>query len=214
MHKDATADRAGRTARDTVGTEVLDALERMLDADARFSSLSVQAICTQAGVSRSAFYVNFSDKTEVLLKLLERAMGEVAQVADSWLEGDPQLGLESLLAAQHNAFTVYRKHAPLLRAYNEVAAYDDEVAALWRQWLSEIISAFAKRIRSGQRSGVVRRELSPTTAARFIVLGSDRLLREETASTDGSADRRLAREVAYAIWALLHCPNGSPEPTG
>lgn len=132
-------------------------------------------------------------------------MGEVAQVADNWLTSKPFLGLEPLTTAQYDAITVYRKHAALLQAAAEVAAQNDQVAAMWSGWLGDITTEFARRIRAGQRAGVVRKELSPIIAAKFIVMGSDRLLREEIMTTDGSSDRRVARQVAQAIWSLLHC---------
>jgi AcrR family transcriptional regulator len=209
MTSNALNSHSKRTARDGVASEVLDAVKRLLDAGERFSTLSVQTICGEAGVSRSAFYVNFSDKTDLLLRLLEGAMDEIAGVADGWLNAEPFLGLEPLVTAQLNAIRVYRKHSTLLRATAEMAAQDDTVATLWSAWLGDITAAFAKRIRAGQRAGIVRQSLSPTVAAKFVVLGSDRLLREEVMLTNGTSDRRVAREMARAIWSMLHCAGQS-----
>ena len=62
---------SGRTRRDAVQAELLDAVERLLEAGESYTSLGVQRICDEAGVARSAFYTNFANKSELLL-VLER----------------------------------------------------------------------------------------------------------------------------------------------
>jgi AcrR family transcriptional regulator len=195
---------ASRTPRDAVRAEVFAAVMRLLERGESYTSLTVREICDEAGVARSAFYVNFADKTDLLLQLTERTVVEIAWVSEAWLTSEPMLGLDALIAAEKEAIGVFRKHAPLLAAYAEVAAYDEQVAVFWRRRLGAVIDAFARRIEHGQASGEVRAGLAPPTCARFIVLGSERVLREHVAGDRGPGDQRMAEEIARAIYAMLH----------
>jgi AcrR family transcriptional regulator len=195
---------AGRTPRDAVRGEVFAAVLRLLERGDKYTSLRVGQICDEAGVARSAFYVNFADKTDLLLAFTELTAVEIARVSEAWLASEPMLGLEALIAAEQEAIGVFRQHAALLSAYAEVAAYDEQVAAYWRRLLDELIDALALRIEEGQASGEVRAGLAPRTCARFIVLGSEWLLREHVATDRGPGDQRMAQEIAHAIWAMLH----------
>jgi AcrR family transcriptional regulator len=206
-----TKARPPRTARDAVASEVVAAAERLMRTGTRYSSMSVHDICVEAGVSRSAFYVNFADKREVFMQLMVVAMSDVARVADSWLSAVPLLGLEGLTQASKDAIAVYRTHGALLQAFVEVAAVDDEVSVLESSRLEEMATAMAGRIRAGQRSGLIRGDLSARETARFVVLGADRLLREQAMHPASAADGRLAGRLAHAIWVMLHnAADGQP----
>jgi len=196
--------RPPRTPRDAVASEVVAAAERLMQAGTRYSAMSVHDICVEAGVSRSAFYVNFADKRAVFMELMAVAMTDVARVADSWLAAVPLLGLDGLTQALKDAIAVYRTHGALLQAFVEVAAVDDEVSALESSRLEDMARSMASRIRAGQRSGLIRGDLSASETARFVVLGADRLLREQAMHEASPADSRLAGRLAHAIWVMLH----------
>jgi AcrR family transcriptional regulator len=195
---------AGRTPRDAVRGEVMGALERMLKRGERFTALNVGAICAEAGTARSAFYVNFEDKVDLLLQVVDAAAHEIALIAEGWLTSDPVLGLDALIDAQERAAVAYRRHAALLAAYAEVAAYDPRVAEYWDAQLASVIRAFAVRIKQGQRAGVVRSDLAPEVCARLIVHGTQAVLREHVRKDSGRGDRALAEKLGRANWSMLH----------
>jgi len=195
--------RSGRTPRSAVGAEVLAATERLLVGGERFASLSVQRICDEAGVARSAFYVNFDDKTDLLLRLVAAATQDIAEIAAGWIESEPTLGLEALVAAQTRAVAVYREHDALLRASAETAAYEDRVAAVWRGRLDGIIATFAERLRGAQRSGEVRADIDAEVAARLVILGVEQVMRDHVERGADSADRALASHLGQLIWLML-----------
>jgi AcrR family transcriptional regulator len=195
-----------RTPRDAVHAEVLAAVERLLGAGERFTTLGVQRICDEAGVARSAFYVNFADKSDLLVKLMTTATSDVMLISEEWLAAEPMLGPDALAAAQARVIGVFREHAPLLSAYAEVAAYDEQVAAFWRTRLEAVVALTAARIQTGQRTGEVRPELDPDTCARLIVLGGERLMRDHVAADDGAGDERFARGLSRSVWFMLHGP--------
>jgi AcrR family transcriptional regulator len=182
---------------------VLRAVERLLDRGERFTTLTVRGICKEAGVARSAFYVNFTDKTDLLLRLVETATGDIVEIAGGWLGSRPALGLESLVAAQEQAISAYRRHSSLLRAYAEVATYDPQIGRVWRERLDGVVQSLVDELIEAQASGDVRPGLDPRVAARFVVFGSEQVLTDHVARDEGQDDRALAYELAQVIWAML-----------
>jgi AcrR family transcriptional regulator len=190
-----------------VSAEVLAATERLLVRGERFASLSVQRICDEAGVARSAFYVNFDDKTDLLLRLVAASMEDIAEIAAGWIHSRPTLSHDALVAAQERAVAVYREHDALLRASAESAAYDDRVAEVWRGRLDGVVTTFAERLRVAQRRGEVRGDIDAEAAARLIVFGVEQVLRDHVERGVASADRALASHLAQLVWLMLGPPS-------
>lgn len=190
---------SGRTRRDAVHDDVLDAVERLLTAGERFTALGVQRICDEAGVAKSAFYVNFAGKSDLLLRLVESATESLFAASNAWLGGSGEVGFEELVATERNSIRVWREHAPLISAYFEVAAYDAEVAGFWEQRIEVMIGTLARRF---EREGAGRR-VDPRTAAEVIVRGSERTTASHVATRPASEDDRLARQVAEVLWRVL-----------
>ncbi len=74
-----------RLRRDDVRRRVLDGA---MDAFAErgFSGTSIDTICSRVGLSRGAFYSNFSDKEALFLELLERRMQQLTERIEPALE--------------------------------------------------------------------------------------------------------------------------------
>jgi TetR/AcrR family transcriptional regulator, ethionamide resistance regulator len=124
---------AQRSKRAAVEAGVLEATEALLDEGAPFADLSVEQIATRAGISRPAFYFYFRDKRELLTRITEGIAEELYREAEHWWRGagEPD-GAEQLAEALAQIVGLYRRHASLLRAIVEAAAYDREVAGYWR----------------------------------------------------------------------------------
>ena len=183
----------------------MDATIRSLAAGESFTSLGVQQICDAAGVARSAFYKNFDDKTDLLLRLVEAATTELFDTARAWAAGSG--GRESMIAVHRNSVRVWREHAPLLKAYFEVAAHDQQVAAFWEEGMRSIVELMEARIVAGQAAGVVTDKVRARALAEFIVYGFERRTAQHIASAPASADREFARELAEIGWMLLYGPD-------
>lgn len=196
---------SGRTRRNGVERDVLDATMRYLAAGGSFTSLGVQQICDAAGVARSAFYKNFADKTDLLLRLVEAATEELFDTARAWAAGSG--GRESMIAVHRNSVRVWREHAPLLKAYFEVAAVDPRLAAFWEEGMRTIVELMEARIAAGQAAGLVTGKVRARALAEFVVYGFERRTAQHTASAPASTDREFARELAEIGWILLYGPD-------
>ena len=106
------------------------AAEALLADGHPYAELSVEQISAAAGRSRTAFYLYFRDKRELLMRLTEAVAATLYDEADRWWSGDD--GRRDLRTALADVLGTYREHADLLRAVVEASAYDEEVAEFWR----------------------------------------------------------------------------------
>jgi TetR/AcrR family transcriptional regulator, ethionamide resistance regulator len=143
-----------------------ESAERRRDAEAAFllaaevlladghpyAELSVEQISAAAGRSRTAFYLYFRDKRELLMRLTEAVAATLYDEADRWWSGDD--GRRDLRTALADVLGTYREHADLLRAVVEASAYDEEVAEFWRALVGRFADATERRlVAEGQEAG-------------------------------------------------------------
>jgi TetR/AcrR family transcriptional regulator, ethionamide resistance regulator len=193
---------SGRTRRNGVTRDVIDATVRCLSAGESVTSLGIQRICEEAGVARSAFYKNFADKTDLLRRVVADATADLFDTACAWAAGSG--GRESMVTAHWNTVRVWREHAPLLRAYFEVAAYHPELAAIWDDRMKTVVTVMKERISTGQQDGSVPDDLDAQTVAEFIVYGFERLTAQHIAAAPASADKAFARSISEVGWRLIY----------
>jgi TetR/AcrR family transcriptional regulator, ethionamide resistance regulator len=196
---------SGRTRRNGVERDVIDAAIRCLAAGESITTLGIQRICDEAGVARSAFYKNFVDKTDLLLRTVQTATDDLFATACAWAGGSGDR--KSMAAAHLNTVRVWREHAPLLKAYFEVATYDPDLATFWDDRMSAVVDVMEDRIRTGQDQGLVTRKLNAKGLAEFVVYGFERRTAQHIASAPPSADKQFAQELADIGWVLMYGPD-------
>jgi AcrR family transcriptional regulator len=114
-----------RRRRDLVRSRLIGrALE--LAETAPFEDLTIDEIATGAGLSRSAFYLHFRDKHDLLLAAVQPAAGELEELAGSWWEGEGPPA-QRVQRAVEGVVGAYAVHAGPLRLAAEVSTYDEEV---------------------------------------------------------------------------------------
>jgi AcrR family transcriptional regulator len=128
------------------------AAEALLADGHPYAELSVEQISAAAGRSRTAFYLYFRDKRELLMRLTEAIAATLYDEADRWWSGED--GRRDLRGALADVLGTYREHADLLRAVVEASAYDEEVAAFWRALVGRFADATERRlVAEGQEAG-------------------------------------------------------------
>jgi AcrR family transcriptional regulator len=120
----------------------LRATEALLEEGASFADLNVSRIATRAKRTRTAFYAHFTDRRDLLLRLVEEFGGELVGASDPFWTGpatraDIEHTIGDLLAG-------FRAHRTLVRAIVEAAGYDEEIATLW----NGVIGRFTERTRA------------------------------------------------------------------
>lgn len=195
---------SGRLRREAVEQRVFDAVERLLGDGESFTSLGVQRIADEAQIARSTFYVHFPDKSVLLMRLTESATRDMFPRSEEWVDGADAGGVEALTRTTARMLGHYRSHAATLAALAEVAAYDAEVAAFWRERVDRFADVLRERLERDRRAGRLPADLDCDVTARLIAWGAERIVAEHIASDDGSGDRRLAASLARAMWAAMH----------
>lgn len=188
--------------REATVAAVTAAVERLLDQGERYTSLGVQRIAQEAGIARSTFYLAFPDKSALLMRATETATEDLFAAAEAWV-ADGFADRKALERTLLGVIGQQRAHAGLLGALAEVAGYDAEVAAFWRERVGGFVAQLRERIAEGQRAGTITAGLDPDTTASWIAWGTERLIAQHVAAQDPSHDARLARGLAAAVWATL-----------
>ena len=138
-----------------------------------FRDLTIDQIARSAAVSRPAFYTHFSDKEELLLAAVGEVSEQLYEMADRWWHGVGPPA-QRVRQAIEGVVSVYAGEARLLRIAAEVAAYDEEVQALWLDIAERFIRTSADHIRAEQEAGLIPRSLDPRATAEVLYWMAER----------------------------------------
>lgn len=180
-------------------------------AERSFKDLTVENVTRAAGVARSAFYVYFGDKEELLLGALEDLVAShQARLGRCWQQGpDPRRDVERSL---YGICRVYADNSELLGLAGEAATYDEEVRELWSTVVETVVEGTAAEIRRLQGTGAVARSLDPDALAEGLVLMTERSFQVHLAQGE-SAPNDVAAALTKVWWAALFGPPPEPAPT-
>jgi len=190
--------------REQIERQLLEATERLMAAGASFTELSVDRLATEAGISRASFYIYFEDKGHLLRNLAGQVFADLADAGDRWWSvaekrdpADAKAGIAAIVAG-------YRRHQPLLVALSEMAGYDPQVGAAYREILTAISARFAAVIEQGQTNGSIRQELSATTAAKALTWMTERTTQQILPGSPLANDAEVTDTLVQIIWAAMY----------
>ena len=178
---------------------ILDATAELLLRDGA-GGLRVNAIMSEAGVSRTAFYRRFRSAHDAVGALLARLLAEISTGAVDWMQdpssvGDADMVEANLVQSGRNL----APHAELLCAIVDAAGSDGELRRLWRDVVVQArIDATEAAIRRDQVAGAIRASLDAADAARALTLMNSELALEILGRRGGTAEE-FAR-VTAPIW--------------
>ena len=186
---------------------LLEASERLLAGGIPFIELSVEQLCSEAGVARSSFYVHFRDKADLIARLTETLMDDLSAAASAWWQ--PGASRDEVEAATRRLVGIYAEHGALFAALTETAAFDAELRAIQQASLDRHTRPLADLIEAGQSSGLVRDlpTIETVTALALMVEGSCfRMAR----GADAAALDRLAEALTSIVWHALYRDDVDP----
>ncbi len=194
--------------RDEIRARVLEAVELLVAGGSSFTELSVERLATEAGVSRSTFYVYFQDKADVLQAWLGDIIGELGEAAEAWWHLPPDATKDDLRAALGHVVAVYRPHTVLMGAVLDTATYDKTVRAAFDRFMRSNIAGLRGHIVAGQKAGTVDSALLPRETAAWLTWMAERGLNEMVSSASDAELDRLVRAYTDIIWNTLYAPAG------
>lgn len=181
-----------------------------LSARRSFKDLTVENVTREAGVTRSAFYVYFGDKEELLLGALEDLLASLqTRLGSCWRDtGNPRRDVESSI---YSICRIYADSSGLLGLAMEASTYDEEVRELWTGVLETVIEGTATEIRRLQTAGAIAEALEPDPIAEGLVLMTERGMQLHLAQGESSPDE-VAASLVKVWWAALFGPQPQAAP--
>ncbi len=171
---------------------LLRATSELLSEGNSLSELSVEQIAAKAGRPRTAFYLYFRDKTELLMRLTEQVAERLYSEAERWWSGAE--GRRDLRAALSEILTTYRGYGDLLRAVVEASTYEERVGSFWRNLIGRFIEATRRRLID---DGVPPESASAKAFA--LVWMTERACYQQVATGSELADEALV-DALVEIW--------------
>jgi AcrR family transcriptional regulator len=163
------------------------ATERLLD-ERPYRELSVDAVMTEAGLSRTVFYRHYDGLPEVLLELFEAVAADLAAELES---GE----LREILEAAARAFAT---HGPLMRAVDQAASHDAVIEQASRAVSDAFTARMGEQLQEAMDEGRVRRGDAHELARALNLMNQRYLL--ETVARDPGFDQGRAVRALLAVW--------------
>lgn len=175
-----------------------------------YRELSVEALVTQSGSTRYAFYRHFDDVTELVLALMDEMGNELYGVAERWLQ-DAQAEQAAALGFPHAARTglkaivdFFTRNGPLIRAFAEGATTDVRIERAYNGFLDRFTELTAFGLGTMVSEGRID-PLDPWPVARALNLMNERyLLGEFGRPNEGNPE--LALRTLETVWLRAMAP--------
>src|ERR1700741_4920570 len=127
--------------RNMLSRHFVSVVEDLVENGPRYADLSVEAIITAGGISRSTFYVYFEDKGDLLVAMAQDVIGDLLADGASWWELPVGATREDLHKDLRVPIDHYRKHRTILGTVAETAAYDPRVREQQRKLIDQVVTA-------------------------------------------------------------------------
>ena len=192
--------------RDDVRDRLLAVVERQLGSGESYTELSVERLVSEAGISRSTFYVYFEDKGDLLRAWFTEVEAELDSAARDWWGLDSSSRREDLHSALDRVVKAYRPHTTLMAAMYDAAAYDAGVRALVETMMGANIAGLRKHIRVGQRDGFIDPDLPAQQTAQWLTWMAERGLHQLVRTAGDAELERLIDAYTAIVWNTLYAP--------
>ncbi|MHB8896633.1 MAG: TetR/AcrR family transcriptional regulator [Candidatus Geothermincolia bacterium] len=173
-----------------------------------YHKATVEDILQEANVARSTFYVYFSNKREIFMSLVTTLMGEMLDITKAGIDDmvesfnappdsrptDDEI-MQQLVEFLAEVFRFIETNRGLTRIFfNDLAAIDDEMTQLFRDFQAQLTNDFLRLIQVGMEIGFLR-QVNQRRAAEFIVAGLIHLARNISAGIGDYDVDDVSREI-------------------
>lgn len=185
-------------------------LSEMLHSGIPFSDITVQQISERTAVPRSAFYVHFADKNELLTRIGFGALWHSVRTAED--QQHYPSGPDYLAAAMTAALQYIEPNRPIVRAVLDTSRYVPDVAEEFFRYQTTLQIKLAIRIRQQQQGGQALGGDANDMAFALAVFNTEMIRQYVSVQTSLSTVRWL--ELTSLVWRRVIYGVGSDPVTG
>ncbi|MGQ0629710.1 MAG: TetR/AcrR family transcriptional regulator [Sporichthyaceae bacterium] len=191
--------RSGARRREATQAALVEAMRRLLLRGEAYSSLSTEAITTEAGVSRATFYLHFGDKRDLMVRLADQIVEQRFAIGAEQL-ADPHIGRAALDLVITDMVDRWIADAPLLDAIIELSEQDPAMRAVWVESI-HAVGAMGAKLMSERWAGGPGSAQDPATLGQVLAWMFERSAHQLTREPE----RRDAviNAVAEVVWRVF-----------
>ncbi len=191
-----------RQQREETRRQILDAAMVFL-REHSFRELSVDALMSQTGHTRTVFYRHFDDIPSLVLALIEEVGAELFEVAQTWAQTEkvgPAQAHERLSAL----VDFWVRQGPLVHAVVEAAHHDETVEAAYAGATEAFVQLTAQTIQARIDSG----DLEPLDAEQVARALNHMLFGYllQSLGREGGTDPQRVLDTVHLIWTRTLFP--------
>lgn len=199
-----------RSSKDTKKrVAILQGVRTLVESGKRFTDISVSDIVQAAGVSRSTFYLHFSDKRALIELLIDKlevdlmtAAGLVEGVFTNRTEDELRQSLVDL--AQY-----VRSNLAVFAAVNEMAATDPDIHARYHDMICATVTPNNRIIAERKKSGLVDPKLEDFVPTAITWMVERSITQHITTKTHATITKdktamKVVNGLAQVVWNALH----------
>jgi AcrR family transcriptional regulator len=186
--------------------QLLNVVEEQFAGGESFTELSVERLVSEAGISRSTFYVYFEDKGELLNAWLERIIDEVAESTGPWYGLTAKATRDDLRAALARLIASYRPHTHLMAAVLDATTYDPSVRVGVEEIMRRNVAGLRHHIRAGQKGSFIDPKLPAKETAEWLSWMAERGFHQLIRTADDQELELLTDAYADIVWSTLYAP--------
>ena len=176
---------------------ILDALDRGLQ-QCSFDAVSLAEVARSAGVSRSAFYFYFENKSAAVAALMERMYDDTFFVNDVFTTAVADSPRARVYTMLDGLFETWERHRHLFAAQLQARAHSAAVREIWDSTRQSIVGSVAAMISAERGSGAAPDGLDAAVLATVFLEFNDRIV--ERLAAGGELTREQWRDGAAAVW--------------
>ncbi|WP_205698836.1 TetR/AcrR family transcriptional regulator [Conexibacter sp. SYSU D00693] len=192
--------------RDEARQRLLEVVERLLDEGETFTEISVERLVSEAGMSRSTFYVYFEDKGDLLRAWFADIVAELSEVAGAWWKLGPDATRDDVREVLAAIVRTYRPHVTLMAATYDTAAYDVGTRELTDSMMGVNVAGLRKHIRAGQKAGFIDASLPAAQTAAWLTWMAERGLHQLVRGASDNELEQLIEAYTGIVWNTLYAP--------
>jgi AcrR family transcriptional regulator len=196
-----------RQQREETRRQILDAGQAFL-RERSFRELSVDALMSRTGHTRTVFYRHFEDIPALMHALIEHVGSELVGVAQAWADTE-RIGEEVARERLARFVDFYVRNGPLVHAVSEAAHHDETVEEAYNAMVEGFIALTTRAIEDRVAAGMLAPLDAPQMARALVRMLNGYL--DDALGRGGQTDPQRVLDTVVTIWSRTLVPGGSPD---